>query len=73
MQLEIAHLWVLVIATSALAAWWLAVRPGSSYRGAGNTISVLIVLMAALMSILAVRFCPPSQSAAQPPTVALRY
>jgi len=73
MQVEIAHLWVLVIATSALAAWWLAVRPGSSYRGAGNTISVLIVLMAALMSILALRYSPRTANAAPPPTVALRY
>lgn len=50
-----ASLWMLVIAMAALAAWWLTGREQSSYRGAGRTVSTLIVLMALLMCILAVR------------------
>ena len=48
------ELCVLTIATSALAAWWLGLRPGATFRAIAPTLSVLIVLMAVLMMILAV-------------------
>lgn len=73
MHTNIAQLWILVIAASALAAWWLGVRPRSSYRGSGNTMSVLIVFMAVLMGVLAVRQPPRSANAAPPPAVSLLY
>lgn len=50
---NLRSVWFLVIAVSALAGWWLAVRPGASYRGASATVSVLILAVAALMCILA--------------------
>jgi hypothetical protein len=46
------ELCLLTIATAALAAWWLGLRPGATFRGIAPTLSVLIVLMAVLMSIL---------------------
>ena len=49
-----SQLWMLVIAASALSGWWLAVRPRASYRGISATMSVLIVLMAILLCVLAV-------------------
>ena len=73
MHSGIAQLWILVSAASALATWWLGVRPRSSFRGSGNTMSVLIVLMAVLLGVLAIRQPPRSASAAPPPTVSLRY
>ncbi len=48
-----SHLWVLVIAVSALSGWWLSLRPDATFRGISPTMSVLIVLMAALMCVLA--------------------
>jgi hypothetical protein len=47
------HLWVLVVATVVLTAWWLAVRPGASYRGASAPVSVLIMVLAVLLGVLA--------------------
>jgi hypothetical protein len=44
----------LVIALAALSGWWLAVRPRASYRGASGMVSFLIVLMAVLLSVLAI-------------------
>ena len=48
-------IWVLVIAASALTGWWLAVRPGASFRGAAASMSCLIMIMAMLMCILAIQ------------------
>jgi hypothetical protein len=48
-------LWVMVIAASALCGWWLAVRPGASFRGAAASMSCLIIIMALLMCVLAVQ------------------
>lgn len=55
-------LWVLVIAASALAGWWISVRPGSSYRGAAAGMSGLIITMAILMCLLAIQGQSPSRS-----------
>lgn len=44
---------MLVIALAALSGWWLAVRPRASYRGICGTMSVLILLMAVLLGLLA--------------------
>lgn len=55
MTADNGHIWISVIAVSALAGWWLAVRPGASYRGVSSSISVLILLMAALLSALALQ------------------
>ncbi len=49
----LAHLWILTIAAAALVAWWLSLRPRASYRGVSGTMSVLIVLMAVLLCVLA--------------------
>ena len=49
------HLWTLVMVAAAIAGWWLTIRPGSSYRGASRTISCMIVTLAVLMSILAIK------------------
>lgn len=48
-------LWVLVIAASALVGWWLAIRPGASFRGAAASMSCLIMIMAILMCVLAIQ------------------
>ncbi len=53
MGVELLQLWYLVIAATALAGWWLAVRPRASYGGISATMSVLIVLMAVLLCVLA--------------------
>ncbi|MBI5863184.1 MAG: hypothetical protein HZB38_01460 [Planctomycetes bacterium] len=47
--------WVLVIAASALVGWWLAVRPGATFRGAAASMSCLIMVMAILMCVLAIQ------------------
>ncbi len=53
MTSPLAHLWLLTIAAAALTAWWLSMRPRASYRGVSATMSVLIVLMAVLLCVLA--------------------
>jgi FtsH-binding integral membrane protein len=53
MGVELLQLWYLVIAATALAGWWLAVRPRASYGGIAGTMSVLILLMAVLLCVLA--------------------
>ncbi len=47
------QIWIVVIALAALAGWWLTLRPRASYSGAGGTMSILIILMAVLLCILA--------------------
>ena len=54
MGVELHQLWYLVIGATALAGWWLAVRPRASYRGVSTSMSYLIMLMAALLCVLAV-------------------
>jgi hypothetical protein len=54
MGTELLQLWYLVIAATALAGWWLAVRPRASYAGISTTVSFLIILMAVLLCVLAV-------------------
>lgn len=49
------RMWSLVVVVSALSGWWLAVRPGATYRGASGPVSILIVVMAVLLSLLALR------------------
>ncbi|MFN0135777.1 MAG: hypothetical protein ACKVS9_06625 [Phycisphaerae bacterium] len=73
MHTDIGNYWALVISVAALAGWWLCVRPRSSYRGAGTTMSVMIVLMAVLMGILAVRQPPRGAMAAPTPVTSLQY
>lgn len=64
-----SQIWMFVIVASALSAWWLAVRPRASYRGISATMSILIVLMAALLCLLAIsgqrglHRPPPAQAA----------
>lgn len=65
MAADSGHLWTLLIAFSALAGWWLAVRPGASYRGVSSSVSILIILMAALLSALAIH--QPRAASAHPP------
>jgi hypothetical protein len=55
--------WVLVIAASALSGWWLAVRPGASFRGAAAGMSGLIMIMAMLMCLLAIQGQSPARKA----------
>lgn len=47
--------WSVVMAASALCAWWLTVRPGASQRGSAPTVSIMIIAMAVLMAGLAIR------------------
>jgi hypothetical protein len=54
MGAEVLQLWYLVIAAAALTGWWLAVRPRASFGGISATMSILIVLMAVLLCVLAV-------------------
>ena len=48
------QLWMLVIGATALASWWIAVRPGTTYRPVGASVSVLLVLLAVLVCALAI-------------------
>jgi hypothetical protein len=57
--------WVLVIAASALSGWWLAIRPGASFRGAAAGMSGLIMIMAVLMCVLAIQGQNPTPRKAQ--------
>ncbi|GMU84607.1 MAG: hypothetical protein AMXMBFR47_44760 [Planctomycetota bacterium] len=53
MATDFGSLWLVAIAGASLCGWWLAVRPGSSYRGVSGTVSCLIMLMAILATVLA--------------------
>lgn len=46
--------WLFALCVAVLAAWWLTVRQGASYRGASGPVSLMILVLAALMSFLAV-------------------
>jgi len=67
-MVEPTQLWMLVIAVCALAGWWLAVRPGSSYRGVSSSMSCLIVVMAVLMCALGLFGQRPAGSPPPPPS-----
>ena len=54
MSLQGYQLWALLVAAAALCGWWLAVRPGASYRGVAGSVSWLIILMGVLMAALAI-------------------
>ncbi len=54
MQTRWDQLWLLVVAASVLSGWWLCVRPGATYRAVGSGVSLLIVLLAVVMAVLAV-------------------
>lgn len=63
--------WLLVIVTGLLAGWWLTVRPSSSYHGAGRTVSVLIIAVAILLCLVAIKHqAGPRAAYAAPPTLA---
>jgi hypothetical protein len=47
------NLWPLVIVAAVLAGWWLALRPRASYRGVATPVSLLIVVAAILLCVLA--------------------
>lgn len=70
MDQEWNHLWLLVIAAGALAGWWLSVRPDATFRGISPTMSVLIVLMAVLMCVLALNGQSPQMA---PQTTEVTY
>ncbi len=59
--------WMLVLATTALVAWWLILRPGASYRGMSPSATCLIITLAVLLSVLALR--PEPRSASAGPTM----
>lgn len=54
MQTRWEQLWLLVVAATVLSGWWLCIRPGSSYRGVASGVSLLIVLLAIVMALLAI-------------------
>lgn len=58
--------WLLALATTALVAWWLMLRPGASYRGMSPSATCLIIALAFLLGVMALRPQPQSASAGQP-------
>jgi hypothetical protein len=54
MAADWSPVWILVLAAASLSGWWLAVRPQASYRGICGTLSLLMVVMAVLLCVLAV-------------------
>ncbi len=46
--------WTLAFAGSILAGWWLAVRPAATTRALATPVSVLVLLMAVLLGMLAI-------------------
>lgn len=66
MSAEIGSLWILVIAATALTAWWLMLRPNASYRGISASASFMIVVLAVLLGILAIHGQSANASPAQP-------
>ena len=72
MPSEWSHLWVLALAAGALAGWWLTLRPSASYRGLATPMSFLIITMAVLMCVLALRGQSKPVPPAPAPQVALR-
>lgn len=44
---------ILALAAGALCGWWVAVRPGACYRGVGGSVSLLILVTAVLLGMLA--------------------
>lgn len=46
--------WTLTLTGGVAAGWWLAVRPESSFRSVATPVSVLTILMAVLLCMLAV-------------------
>lgn len=55
MALHAFHIWVLAVAGTGLCAWWLAVRPGASSRAIASPVCVLILVMTAMLSMLALQ------------------
>jgi O-antigen/teichoic acid export membrane protein len=47
--------WVLTVLMSMLAGWWLAARPGASMRGIATPVSLLILALACLLCVLALK------------------
>lgn len=65
---DYGSLWMLAIAGAAICGWWIAVRPGSTYRGISGTMSGLILLMAVLACVLALHGqSGPRRALASPP------
>ncbi len=66
MSVEVGSLWILVIAATALTAWWLMLRPNASYRGISASASFMIVVLAVLLGILAIHGQSARAAPAQP-------
>lgn len=47
--------WIVAMAGTVAAAWWLTVRPGPSPRHLAAPVAVLTLLLAVLLSLLAMR------------------
>lgn len=53
MSTEKLLFWVVTFTGSVVAGYWLAVRPGSTYRNIATPVSALVILMAVLLCLLA--------------------
>ena len=53
MPLERFIFWLVAVAATVVASWWLSIRPGACYRGAAPTASFLLVVLALLLCMLA--------------------
>ena len=47
--------WIVAIAGTGAAAWWLTVRPGQSPRHVAAPVAILTLVLAVLLSFLAMR------------------
>ena len=53
MPIERFIFWIVAVAATVTAGWWLSIRPGACYRGAATTVSCLLVVLALLLCMLA--------------------
>lgn len=45
--------WLFVFAGAVLAGWWLAMRPGATFRDVATPVSFLVLTLAVLLCMLA--------------------
>lgn len=64
MPLERFIFWVVAVAATVVAGWWLSIRPGACYRGGATTVSFLLVALAILLGMLALTGQDPHGSGA---------